>query len=174
MDVRFVPPDLRKLDAFKTEAISIPFFSDERPLRGALGLVDWRLCGQVSRLLVRGHISGDLHETVLIPARPKLSFDKLFLFGLGPRASFDEARFSACLESMLSALTRARVRTSVLVLPGRAFHLIAPDRAMELFLGIASSHVEHDEVTLVEDNDAQKAMTPVVEREKRRARAIAV
>jgi hypothetical protein len=43
---------------------------------------------------------------------------------------------------------------------------------MEMFLEIAQRHPEHDEVTLVEDADAQKAMGPVVERERRRARAI--
>ena len=45
MDIRFLAPELRHLDALKCEAILAPFFSDERPLCGALGLVDWRLCG---------------------------------------------------------------------------------------------------------------------------------
>ena len=173
MDVRFVPPDLRRLDALKGEALSLPFFADERPLRGALGLVDWRLCGELSRLLVRGRVSGVEGEKVLVPARPKLPFDKLFLFGLGPRESFDEAVFERAIRTMFDTLSRAKVRSSVWVLPGRPFELIAPVRAMELFIQLAGppAEDEHDEITLVEDPDAHKTMAPVVDRERRRVRA---
>lgn len=171
MDVHFVSADLRRLDALRREAISIPFFEDERPLSGALGLVDWRLLGFVSRLILRGRISGRAGERVLVPARPRLSFEKLFLFGLGPRARFDEAVVRDGTSRMLETLTRAHVRASVLVLPGRSLGLVGAVRAMELFLEVAAAHPEHDDVTLVEESDAQRAMEPVVERERRRARA---
>ena len=36
------------------ETLVLPFFADERPLRGAAGLCDWRLCGRLSRLLAVG------------------------------------------------------------------------------------------------------------------------
>ena len=171
MDVHFVPPDLRRLDALRSEALSIPFFEDERPLAGTLGLVDWRLSGFVSRLILRGRISGRPGETVLVPARPRLSFEKLFLLGLGPRAHFDENVLREGIARMLETLTEARVRASVLVLPGRVLGLIGPVRAMEIFLEVAATQTEHDDVTLVEEADAQRAMEPVVERERRRARA---
>jgi hypothetical protein len=171
MDVHFVLPDLRKLDGLKSEALSVPFFSDERPLRGALGLVDFRLLGRISKLLVSGKIDGHRGETVLVPARPRLTFEKIFLFGLGPRSTFDLSVYERTTEHMLATLTKARVRASVLVLPGRALELIDPTTAMEAFLRVAGSHADHDDVTLVEDVDAQKSMLPIVERERRRARA---
>ncbi|HEX2678597.1 MAG TPA: M17 family peptidase N-terminal domain-containing protein, partial [Polyangiales bacterium] len=83
MDIRFLAPELRHLDALKCEAIVAPFFSDERPLSGALGLLDWRLCGFLSRAMLRGEIRGEQGETVLVPLRPRFTVDKLFLFGLG-------------------------------------------------------------------------------------------
>src|SRR5262245_14759458 len=89
MHVRFAPPELKQIDALRCEALALPLFSDERPLSGALGLCDWRLCGFLSRMAVAGRITGEALETVLIPARPKLSLDKLFVFGLGARAEFD-------------------------------------------------------------------------------------
>jgi hypothetical protein len=171
VDVHFVPPDLRRLDALRSEALSIPFFEDERPLAGALGLVDWRLSGFVSRLILRGRISGRSGECVLVPARPRLSFEKLFLFGLGPRARFDVDVLRAATSQMLGTLTRARVRASVLVLPGRVLGLVTPVQAMEVFLEVAAQHPDHDDVTLVEEADAQRAMEPVFERDRRRARA---
>lgn len=172
MDVRFITPDLPQLDTLRSEALSAAFFEDERPLRGALGRVDWRLCGQLSRLLLQGRIDGRIGERVLVPVRRKLPFEKLFLFGLGPRADFDDARMGDTLDVMLTVLDRARVRASALVLPGRSLSLIAPVLAMETFLRVAATHPEHDEVTLVEEAEAHKDMLPVVERERRRARAL--
>jgi hypothetical protein len=171
VDVHFVVPELRRLDELKSEAICAGFFSDERPLRGALGLIDWRLLGGVSRRIREGRLGGAWGERALLGVRAKLPFDKLFLFGLGPREAFDEKAFRAACTDMFATLERAKVRASVCVLPGRALGLIAPDRAMEIVLGVVAAHPEQDEVTLVEDAEAQREMTPIVERERRRARA---
>ncbi|HJL17253.1 MAG TPA: M17 family peptidase N-terminal domain-containing protein [Sandaracinaceae bacterium LLY-WYZ-13_1] len=171
MDVEFVTPDLRRLDELKREALALTFFEDQRPLRGALGLVDWRLCGQISRLLLRGHVTGALEDTVLVPTRPRLPFEKLFLFGAGRLAELDEPRFESVVERMLDTLDRARVRASVVALPGRSVDRFPADRAMEIFLRRAAAHPEQDSVTLIEVPDGQRAMTPVVERERRRERA---
>ncbi len=171
MDVRFVAPDLRRLDELKSEALALAFFEDERPLRGALGLVDWRLCGQISRLLLRGRARGALRETVLLPTRPRLPFEKLFLVGAGRAGEVDERRFVDLVDWTLTTLDRARVRASVVGLPGRSLGRVPPQRAMELFLERAAAHPEQDQVTLIEDHDAQRAMAPVVERERRRVRA---
>jgi hypothetical protein len=171
VDIHFVLPEIRHLDRLKSEAISLPFFSDERPLRGALGLVDWRMCGRISKLLLAGRIDGSRDEITLVPARPRLTFEKVFLFGLGPRAQFDGEAYARTTAQMLETLTRARVRASALVLPGRPLGLVDPITAMESFLHIAGQHPEHDDVTLLEGLEAQKEMAPIVERERRRARA---
>lgn len=172
MELRFVAPDLRAIDGLRCEAIALPFFQDERPLRGAAGLVDWRLCGRLSKLLVRGRVRGTRGERVLVPARPRLACDKLFLFGLGPRAQFDETTFVAAIADVLDTLEGVRARTTVLALPGRSLDLVAPARAIELFLAAARDRTEHDEVTLIEAPEAQRGMTPVLERARRKARAL--
>ena len=171
MEVRFVAPDLRRLDELNSEALALAFFEDERPLRRAAGLVDWRLCGRISRMLLRGRVTGELGEALLVPGRPRLPFDKLFLFGAGERARFDDAVADAVVERMLSTLDRALVRTSVVALPGRSDDAIAPEHAMAIWLGRAGQHPEQDQVTLIEPLEAQRAMMPVIERERRRERA---
>ena len=172
MDIRFVQPGLRYMDDLRIEALSAPLFADERPLRGTLGLVDWRMCGLISKHLKGGRLSGEAGELLLIPPRPRLSVEKLFLFGLGPMEQFDRSSFRAGVERIFRTLSKAKVRASVCVLPGRAMELIAPDTAMELFLEVAEAHPEHDSMTLVEHLDAQKAMAPIVERARKRARAV--
>ncbi|MEZ4337747.1 MAG: M17 family peptidase N-terminal domain-containing protein [Sandaracinaceae bacterium] len=171
MEVRFVPPDLRRLDELGSEALALCFFEDERPLPREIGLVDWRLCGAISKILLRGRASGALGETVLLPARPRLPFEKLFLFGVGRVADFDDAVVDGVIERMLTTLDRAFVRTSVVSLPGRCTDRIAPEHAMKIFLGRAAMHPEQDSAVVIEPADAQRAMMPVVERERRRERA---
>jgi hypothetical protein len=171
VDVRFVLPVIDLLDDVECEALAVPFFQDERPLRGVLGMVDWRLCGFLSRMIIRGRIHGFLGEAVLVPGRPHLNVDKLFLFGLGPEKSLSEELAEQITEQMLSTLATAAARTSALTLPGRAAESISPARAMEIFLQVSDRHPEHDEVIVVESAPGQKAMAPVLERQRRRARA---
>jgi hypothetical protein len=162
---------LKQIDALRCEALALPFFSDEKPLRGALGLVDWRMCGFLSRLRASGRLEGSPLETVLIPARPKLSLDKLFLFGLGPQAEFSLPALRSSIAHMLDTLERARVRTTALVLPGRGAPAIAAEQAMEAFIAVSAQRVDHDELILLEPPEAQREMEPVIERERRKARA---
>lgn len=172
MDLRFVAPDLRAIDDLRCEAIALPIFSDERPLRGAAGLADWRLCGRLSRLLLHGRIRGDRGERVLVPARPRFACDKLFLFGLGLLSEFDETLFVTTMSDVFDTLARVQARNVVLALPGRSHELVAPDRALELFLAAVRMSTEHDQLTVIESSEAQRVMLPVLERARRRARAL--
>ena len=170
MEVGFVPPELRRLDKLRSEAICIPLCEDERPPRGALGLVDWRLSGAVSRRITEGTITGRRGERVLVPVRPRLPFEKLFLFGLGPASEVDDAAAVEATRVLLRTLSGARVRSATCVLPGRAGERIKPERAMEILLELASAG-EQDEIVVVDDAESQKAMAAVVDRVRRRARA---
>ncbi|MCA9576598.1 MAG: M17 family peptidase N-terminal domain-containing protein [Polyangiales bacterium] len=169
MDISFVPPDLRRLDKIRHEALSAVLFDGEWPLRGALGLLDWRLGGRVSRLIQRGTVGGLRGESLLIPGESKVAFDKLFLRGGGAAGAFDGDAFDVILGEMLHTLTRAGVRSSALVLPGRALGLVTPADAMERFLAVVKTHPEHDEISLVEAPDAQREMEPVLLRARRAA-----
>ena len=171
MHVRFLAPDLPHLDALRCEAIALPYFADERPLRGALGLADWRLCGLLSRMLGSGRLTGEPLETVLVPARPKLAVEKLFMFGLGARAALDDAGRTRAQQHMLDTLALARVRTTALVLPGRSAPGVSASDAFETFVRAALHRDDHDELIVLEPHAAQREMEPVLERERRRARA---
>lgn len=170
-ELAFVSPDLRRLDGVESEVLALPFFSDLRPLRGAAGLVDWRMCGFLSKLLIRGRIDGSPGELTLLPSRERLSVDKILLVGLGASVDFSLKRFDDAVQRILEAATRARMRSCVLELPGRSTGAIAPADAMERFLESIRDFEELDELILVEGQMAQRAMEPVLERERRRTRA---
>ncbi|HWE31423.1 MAG TPA: M17 family peptidase N-terminal domain-containing protein, partial [Polyangia bacterium] len=92
MNVSFLASDLGKWDAAENvpETLVLPFFVDERPLRGAAGLCDWRLCGRLSRLLQSSRVAGKWGEVTLYPPGKRLPFQRLLLVGLGAADRFDE------------------------------------------------------------------------------------
>src|SRR4051812_10330977 len=89
MELRFIAPDLRRLDEVGCEVLACGLFADERPPRGTGGLIDWRTAGSLCHLIERGFLTAARGEVMMIPLRPKLPFDKALLFGLGERQHFD-------------------------------------------------------------------------------------
>ena len=167
MEVRFVSLDLARLDAQRMEMLALPFFEDERPLRGAAGLCDWRLCGALSRIVGSERVRGDVGEVLLVPGRPRLAFEKVVLFGQGPAAAFDGDVAAVVLDRVLRTLDGLRLRSMALSLPGRGSGRAAPAEAMRWFLRALESAPDIDEVLVVDDLEAQRAMVPVIEAARR-------
>jgi hypothetical protein len=149
-------------------ALALGVFTDERPLRGAAGLCDWRLCGRLSRLLKADKLSGRVDEVVLLPpARARLPFSRLMLFGLGEQGRFDERAYREQIARMRSVLERAGVRSYALQPPGRSSGLIAPRRALELWQEQARADAFEHEVTIVESPTGQKEMAEALRAARR-------
>jgi Cytosol aminopeptidase family, N-terminal domain len=169
MDLRFCPTDMGSLSELKTEALCLPFYRDERPLRGPAGLVDFRLCGKVSKLIAGGRMAGDLGEAVLMPARPRLSAERLVWIGAGLASELGEPRFRELVKDVLVRLSNLRVRAAALSLPGRVRGQIEAVAAIDWFLEEARGFSERlDELTLLEPADAARLMQPRVDRARRR------
>lgn len=172
MEIRFVPLDLARIDGLRYEAIVLPVHEDERPLRGAAGLCDWRLCGRLSRLLQRGWVRMKSGDVTMVPVRPRLPFDKMLLFGTGDSSGFTARDVTEVTSRMLKTLEGLRLRTFVMALPGRAMGRVTAADAIRGFLSATGIEEAIDEVVIVDDLDAQKVMAPMVEAEKRRLRVI--
>jgi len=162
MKIAFVPPDLRRLDQLRCDVLALSLFAGERPLRGAAGLVDWRLCGRLSRLVAAGRVVGAAGETTLLPPRPRLPFDKLLLLGLGEPADFDEAAYARALRQTFAALASMKTHSLAIALPGRATGAIEPDKAVTALLDLASEAEQQDDIVLIEDAEGSKVMAALV------------
>ena len=68
-------------------------FKDDRPLRGAAGLADWRLCGRLSRLVSTQRATSEQGETLLLPPGRRLRFQRVMWFGLGDAKGYTDDRF---------------------------------------------------------------------------------
>jgi hypothetical protein len=165
----FVPLAPSSLDQLQTELIVLPFFGDERPLLGAAGFVDWRLCGALSRRLMAGYLDGHWGEKALIATPPKLKVDGLLLVGLGHSTAFD-ARIARRVCALIGeTLTQARVSTAALALPGRSMDLLTPLEAMQLWLGTSPTSGPLAEITIIEQAGSRRALESLFEGLRRQA-----
>ncbi len=155
IDLRFVTPDLRRIDESPAEVIGCGVYRDTRPLTGLAALLDWRMAGRLSKLAKQGFLLGEVGEVLVVPARPRLPFDKLLAFGLGPRESFGDATFRKILERVLDSLAGLHVKKAVLELPGRGDPGIEPERAAAILLDVLGED-ERDALAFVEEEPGRK------------------
>jgi hypothetical protein len=109
--------DAGPVERTRADVVVVFFFDSDRPLRGGAGRVDWRLCGQLSQLIVAGKLTGAPGEAVLMPTAGGLAAPLLVGLGLGSRNTFDA---DACEALGRDAATRARrlgAKTVALPLP---------------------------------------------------------
>ncbi|MGC9324422.1 MAG: M17 family peptidase N-terminal domain-containing protein [Desulfomonilia bacterium] len=59
------------------------FFSDERPLKGLTGLLDWRLEARISQLIISGFMTGEYGEKAMVGPFTAYADRVLILVGLG-------------------------------------------------------------------------------------------
>jgi hypothetical protein len=170
MELRFVPPDLRRLDDLSAEVASCALFEDDWPLIGLAGLFDWRLAGRLSALGRRGYLTGARDEVMLVPGRPRVPFEKLVLLGLGRREDFDDDACVRALERVGDVLEGLKVRRAVVELPGRGGGAIGAERAAELLLRTLGSSKEHDAWWLVEEEHAGQVVTARMREDQGRRR----
>ncbi len=142
------------------ESLALSFFDDERPLRGAAGLADWRLCGRLSRLIVNGRCQGQEGESLIMPAGPRLPFERIFLFGLGGSDKLDDKALASHASWILDVLQRASVRHYALQIPGRATGVIGARRAAEIWKSATAA--SDCSVTIIDSRDSQKKMGDVL------------
>jgi len=154
MALSVLPLDLARWDEASRDCLVLPVFKDDRPLRGAAGLADWRLCGKLSQLLKANRASAEAGESMLLPPGRRLRFARILWFGLGDAKGYSDERFKRDVAWILDVVAKAGVADWAIQPPGRASGMIGARRAVELLL-------EHDQllaqpVTLLEDPAGQK------------------
>jgi hypothetical protein len=159
-----LPLDLSRWDEAGRDGIRdclvLPVFKDDRPLRGAAGLADWRLCGRLSRLLKSSKATAEAGETMMLPPGRRLRFRRVLWFGLGDAKGYTDDRFRKDVAWIRKVLEDASATDWALQAPGRASGLIGARRAVELMLEDAKL-AEH-QVTLLEDPAGAKDIAEVL------------
>ncbi len=160
MALTVLPLDLARWDEAKRDTLVISVFKDERPLRGAAGLADWRLCGRLSKLVKANKVAADARETLMLPAGRRLAFSKILWFGLGESKGYTDDRFRRDLAWIIDVVAKASITDWAFQLPGRASGLIGARRAIEIMLDDES--LGDKPITLIEDPAGQKDIAEVL------------
>lgn len=154
MALSVLPLDLTRWDETARDCLVLPVFRDDRPLRGAAGLADWRLCGRLSRLLKTNRATADAGETMMLPPGRRLRFKRVLWFGLGDAKGYSDDRLRKDLAWIAGVVKNAGATDWAIQVPGRASGLIGARRAVEIILDDAA--LVEQPITLIEDPAGQK------------------
>jgi len=127
----------------------VPWFEDERPFQGLLGLLDWRRDGSLSRLAREGIARGTHGESILLPAGPGLPVERLVLLGCGPRNRFDAETASAIGARAAAVAMDLRPHSVVIGMPtGCSERDVLESLFLGLLRGIEDSAADEPEAVL--------------------------
>jgi hypothetical protein len=151
------------------DCVCVPVWTDVRPLRGAAGLLDWRMCGRLSAMLASGKVTGAEGEQTLFPSAHRLPWRLVLALGVGPRRDFSERRFQACVHRAFEAVRGLGARRLALALPGRdadragTAGVVTSRRALDLvLLELDGTPGVLDELAVIAPGAVQKELGEVL------------
>lgn len=111
-----LPCSLLGLDELSADTLVLCVTEEQRPLRGAAGFADWRLCGRLSRLLETGALSGAPTEKLLLPSQGRLPTPRVVVLGWGRH---DDLATEATrrMEQLCRTLNELRANQVAIALP---------------------------------------------------------
>ncbi|MCL4557724.1 MAG: hypothetical protein M1491_03700 [Deltaproteobacteria bacterium] len=105
-------------DGLEDIPIVMGIFDDYIPPHGYAGIVDWEVCGEISRMIAGRKFSGNEGARLLLrltsscyPGR------KVLVYGLGSRKGLTSGRLSSVMEGLFSTLSGLSISNFVYVLP---------------------------------------------------------
>jgi hypothetical protein len=152
-----------RADRIETEVLAMFFFQDERPLKGAAGLVDWKMNGALSSLIIKEISSGVSGESTLVLPGKRINSQKILLFGLGDSKDCSTDALKDTTTQLVEQLIKINCRDFCLAVPPSKFTHIKPeDAAVMLVQGLATKKDEDLNVTiLAEKEDLEKVQKSV-------------
>lgn len=103
-------------DRMDGEVVAAFFFQDQRPLRGPAALLDWRLNGQLTDLLLDRGAQGRAGENVLVANNGKLVADWILFVGGGNWQGLGAETYRGLVRHLLATCRQAGFRRVALCL----------------------------------------------------------
>ncbi len=133
MKIDVIEQDLHKIDEVRVDLIIASAFAEDRPFKGLAGLIDWRMCGPLSRLAIDKFLTGELREALLMPCSNRLPSSLIVVVGLGSRANFLSTAMAA-FDKISSVIKGLKVKEILMDLPGLNQNIIGVNRAVKMFM----------------------------------------
>lgn len=110
-------PVEQSVETLEVDVVAALLFADQRPLTGAIGLLDWRLDGELTRQVQAGVLRGVRGEKLLLRAGDKMRCDWVLVLGGGERRGCGGALLNSAVKEMQESCRRAGFRSLALALP---------------------------------------------------------
>lgn len=143
----------KPFDKLTSQLAVVTTFSEERPLVGKAGLLDWRLNGRLSRLMMKHHYESQFKELLLMPAEGRIGSKAILICGLGAKADFSQEIMQEFTPFILETLNKKGVRDFII-----SFSDIVVDRfewrnSVRLFVSHLYDYSKMERVRLCENRD---------------------
>lgn len=106
-------------DRLAGEVLVVPLFEDQRPLAGPVAVIDWRLDGSLTRMILADALSGRQGEVLAMSTNAKVAAPWVILAGCGRWRTVDGRSYPALIGRLLQLAVRAGIRELALSLPPR-------------------------------------------------------
>lgn len=97
-------------DLLPGESVVALYFDDQKPLEGPAALLDWRLDGQLTRMLLDREVKGRAGEHVMLQGNGKFKAEWVLFVGGGKWYGLSEETHAALIRHMLSVARQAGFR----------------------------------------------------------------
>lgn len=104
-------------DQLPGDALAVPLFEDQRTLDGPAAVVDWRLDGALSRMLIAGELSGRAGEHLALQGNAKFAAPWILVAGCGRWRSLDRDDYVTLAGRLFKMAEKAGVTELALCLP---------------------------------------------------------
>jgi hypothetical protein len=133
--LQYLPASLKTIDHLDADTLVIGVCEEIRPLKGAAGFVDWRMCGEISNLIRNQSFTGQPGEVLLLSGRGRLSPVRLVLLGWGRSSNLD-AEINPRCEQLIQTINKAASQKVAVILPEPSKSILSPcEQILKLGLG---------------------------------------
>ena len=150
----------KTIDEIPSQLALITTYEDVRPLKGAAGLVDWRLNGKLSRFFSQKRMQGSKGEALLMPLRGRMDSAELLVLGMGAKSQMQDSDTPHIINAIVERVLMKKSQSFCLSISDLVPGMFEWRNAVRLFVSMISGRGEEMNVTLVEDRpyieDAKK------------------
>lgn len=133
-----------KADSLPGESVVALYFADQKPLDGPAALLDWRLDGQLTQMLVDGEIQGRAGEHVMLQNNGKLKADWVLFVGGGKWYGLCEETHASLVKHMLSVAGQAGFKdVSLAFMPHEEANPKVLQQQVEQALSVVGAGIEN-------------------------------
>ena len=141
------------IDEVENHLSMVLAYSDVRPLKGQAGMVDWRLNGSLSNLILKDRFHGQRGEALLMPLHGRLPSKELLVLGMGRQQDIQDQELPRFISMILDKLLLKKDLSFSLSLSDLAKGMFEWRNAVRLFMSMLSGRGEEYHITLVEPRE---------------------